>query len=216
MGFIDWLTSTIGTGTLLAIVVFLSRNLIIERLKKSIAHEYKILEEDHKAELKKQTDKAILELKSKADIEYEKFRVRVGPYSEMQFKQYNKLWASLCDLKSVMDELWVEADRQILIEFAKILRETVKNIQKNALLIEKIHYDKLINSMNIFLNYEFGKRKLINLRTHGPGANTQILVSDVENLIDQNEANRAQLNTDLEYLMDQMRDQISGTNIHNH
>jgi hypothetical protein len=51
MTFLNWLTATLGTGGLLAILGFFARHWIIDRLASSIKHEYDKELETHRAEL---------------------------------------------------------------------------------------------------------------------------------------------------------------------
>jgi hypothetical protein len=51
MTFLNWLTATLGTGGLLAILGFLARHWIIDRLASSIKHEYDKELETYRAEL---------------------------------------------------------------------------------------------------------------------------------------------------------------------
>lgn len=166
MNFFEWSISTIGTTVMLSGLVCISRNWILTRLKKSIDHEYQTKIEKYKAELKIETDKNLLKLQSNANVEFEKFKVRVGPYSEKQFERYNDLWVKLSELRHAMEDLWVLADEETLNKFSTDLNNTFHTLEKSALLIEPTHYNELIESLNAFAKYQLGKRTLINLRKH--------------------------------------------------
>ncbi|HTR41430.1 MAG TPA: hypothetical protein VMH87_07410 [Pseudomonadales bacterium] len=76
MTFLDWITSSVGTGVLLSVIGFLARNTIIERIKYSIKYEYEKDLEQHKADLRRDYDVQIEKLK--AELAQQNFR-----YSEI-------------------------------------------------------------------------------------------------------------------------------------
>jgi hypothetical protein len=95
MNFSEWLTSSVGTGGFLAGVAWIFRNWIITRLKNAVGHEYNVKLENHKAKLKAETDKQLLELKSRADVEFEKFRVIDENINHLAFLEICAMF-SLC------------------------------------------------------------------------------------------------------------------------
>ncbi len=164
MNFLDIVFSAIGSAALIGAVAWLFKSWIKVRLENAIKHEYSVKLESHKDELKTKTDKLILELKNQADIEFEKYKVRIGPYSEKQFERYNELWVKMVELKHGMNELWEHAGQDALEGFSRDLRELVDSLEKSALLVEPEHYKELMDSMNVFAQYRFGKQTLIDLR----------------------------------------------------
>lgn len=98
-------------------------------------------------------------------------RTTLSRYSESQFNLYNKLWTSLCDLKIAGDKLWEKVDLDSLLDFSNQLRKTREYVMKGSLLIEDGHYDQLIALLDKFGDYEFGKKKLIEIRRENASAN---------------------------------------------
>jgi hypothetical protein len=211
MNFSEWIASSAGTGALLAGLVWIFRNWIMTRLKNAVGHEYNVKLESHKAELKTETDKQLLELKSRADVEFEKFRVRIGPYTEKQFERYNELWVALADLRHVMDDLWVSVNQADLNKFSDKLKKLHRNLEKSALLVEENHYQQLVRSLDVFMNYEIEKRTLINLRNHAGESYVPVVSEQIQQLISENQLHRSALNQAMQTLQDEMRNQLNGT-----
>ncbi|HKI62015.1 MAG TPA: hypothetical protein VKA31_06955 [Mariprofundaceae bacterium] len=203
--------SSLGSAVLLAAVAWLARHLIKERLANAIKHEYSLKLESHKDELKKKTDKELLELKNQATLEFEKYKVRIGPYSEKQFERYNELWVKMVELKRGMNELWDHAEESALEKFSSDLRYLINTLEKSALLVEPGHYEELVDSMNVFARYEIGKKTLISLRKTTGDKYIEGVTENISQLINENEENRLRLLAALESLMDSMRKQINGT-----
>lgn len=210
MELVEILISSIGSATLLAALAWLSKSWIKARLENAIKHEYSLELENHKNELKEKTDKELLELKNQAQVEFEKYRVRIGPYSEKQFERYNELWVKMVELKTGMNELWDHAEEKALKKFSRDLRDLVNTLEKSALLVEPRHYEELMESMNVFANYQIGKQSLINLRRISGDRYVQGVTEQISDLIERNEGNRRRLLEALDSLMDAMRRQISG------
>lgn len=202
--------SSIGSAVLLAALAWLFRSWIKARLENSIKHEYSLKLEKYKNELKENTDKEILELKNQANLEFEKYKVRIGPYSEKQFERYNELWVKMVELKIGMNELWDHAEERALKKFSRDLRDLVSTLEKSALLVEPAHYEELMESMNVFARYQIGKQTLINLRRISGDGYMQGVTEQISELIESNEGNRRRLLEALDCLMDAMRRQING------
>lgn len=210
MELIELLISSIGSAALLTSAAWLSKSWIKARLENAIKHEYSLELENHKSELKEKTDKEILDLKNQANIEFEKYKVRIGPYSEKQFERYNELWVKMVELKTGMNELWDHAEGSALRKFSRDLRDLVNTLEKSALLVEPEHYEELMESMNVFANYQIGKQSLINLRKVSGDRYVQGVTEQISELIERNEGNRRRLLEALDRLMDAMRRQING------
>ncbi|GAA0585918.1 hypothetical protein ACFQH5_19200 [Halomonas salifodinae] len=210
MNLLDIVISAIGSAALIGAVAWLSKNWIKARLENAIKYEYSVKLESHKNELKVKTDKLLLELKNQADIEFEKYKVRVGPYSEKQFERYNELWVKMVELKYGMSELWDHAGQDALERFSGDLRELVNTLEKSALLVEPEHYKELMGSMNVFAQYQFGKQTLIDLRKISGDRYVEGVTEQISQLIRENEESRRRLLKALDNLMDPMRKQING------
>lgn len=72
MSFLEWLSSSISTAVVLAVLGFLARHWLITRITNSIKHEYDKELETHKADLKRDYDVQIEKLK--AEIAEKNFR----------------------------------------------------------------------------------------------------------------------------------------------
>lgn len=211
MSFVDIVISSASSAALLGAVAWLSKNWIKARLENAIKHEYSVKLESYKNELREKTDKELIDLKNQAKIEFENFRVRVGPYSEKQFERYNELWVKMVELKSGMNELWDHAGENALKKFSRDLRELVGTLEKSALLVEPEHYEELMDSMNVFARYQFGKQTLIDLRRISGDRYVEGVTEKISQLINDNEGSRLRLIKALDRLMDTMRKQINGT-----
>jgi len=212
MNFSEWLLSTIGTGAVLSGIGWILRDWITSRLIKAIEHDYNKKLEKYKADLKAETDKQLLKLQSKANVEFEKFKVRIGPYTEKQFERYNELWVKLTELRHAMDDLWESANERTLSKFSKDLNNTFRILEKSALLIEPNHYNELIEALNVFARYQIGKKTLIQLRRHTGNQYVPNISNRIQELINANGDHRNRLNQAMQNLMDEMRRQINGTN----
>ena len=173
MDFLDWLKvvgNVIGSiGGIGAIIAFFA-NWWGNRIAEKISNKEKAQYEQELERLKTQ-----LELT----------KTMVARYSEQQFTVYNQLWSSLYELLTTGDELWMHAERQKLLRFAKQLRLTKDAVEKGSLFIEDELYQKLRDILEVFSNYEAGKSHLIDLRELGN-------IQDYE--IQQITANRQHLN----------------------
>ena len=61
--------------------------------------------------------------------------------------------------------LWQKADPSQIPSFSEQIRLTRNAISDNLLLIEEEHYNKLIQLIEQFEQFQFGKSKLIDIRT---------------------------------------------------
>ena len=118
----------------------------------------------HKNELEALKSKYANELEeTKSELEKAKFQfVR---YSEKQFELYNDLWKVLLYTKKQADMLWHKADPSQIPAFSEQIRQTRRAIDDNLLLIEEEHYNKLIQLIEQFEQFQFGKLKLVEIRS---------------------------------------------------
>ena len=157
---LEWLGAIIvSDGGTSAIVIVLAKwfgdriaNNLLEKNKAKYQEELEGLKTKYQTEL--ETKKS----------ELEKSKTIFLRYSEHQFNLYNELWKSLCDLKNIGEELWERAEIQKVKDFSKQLKTTKLTVEKSAILIEDIHYKDLINILDNFGKFEFGKMTLISLR----------------------------------------------------
>ncbi|MBR4469258.1 MAG: hypothetical protein IKS53_07480 [Bacteroidales bacterium] len=148
----------------------------------------------------------------KTKNELEKAKLQFERYSEKQFELYNDLWRVLLYTKQQADMLWQKADPSKIPSFSEQIRLTRKAINDNLLLIEEEHYNKLIQLIEQFEQFQFGKLKLIDIRTQledGESVQT-ITVEDTKSTIQQNKATKDKYD---ELIMDigkSFRNQIKG------
>ena len=110
-------------------------------------------------------EKELEEIKNKYSSELEKAKLQFQRYSEKQFELYNDLWRVLLYTKRQADMLWQKADPTQIPSFSEQIRLTRNAISDNLLLIEEEHYNKLIQLIEQFEQFQFGKSKLIDIRT---------------------------------------------------
>ena len=121
----------------------------------------------HERELEKIKSNYSTELE-KTKSELEKAKSRFLRYSEKQFELYNDLWKVLLQTKHQADMLWEKANPQQLPAFGEQIRLTRKAIDDNMILIEEDHYEKLIQLISQFENFQFGKLRLIEVSAQVP------------------------------------------------
>lgn len=124
----------------------------------------------HEKELEELKGKYAGELEETKN-ELEKAKLQFVRYSEKQFELYNDLWKVLLYTKQQADMLWQRADPSQIPAFSEQIRLTRKAIDDNLLLIEDEHYDKLILLIGQFEQFQFGKLKLIDIRSQMESGN---------------------------------------------
>lgn len=148
----------------------------------------------------------------KTKNELEKAKLQFARYSEKQFELYNDLWRVLLYTKQQADMLWQKADPSKIPSFSEQIRLTRQAINDNLLLIEEEHYNKLIQLIEQFEQFQFGKLKLIDIRTQlEDGESVQTITEeDTKSTIQQNKATKDKYD---ELIMDigkSFRNQIKG------
>lgn len=118
----------------------------------------------HERELEELKSKYANELEE-TKSELEKTKMQFARYSEKQFELYNDLWKVLLYTKQQADMLWQKADPSQIPAFSEQIRQTRRAIDDNLLLIEDEHYAKLIQLIEQFEQFQFGKLKLIDIRS---------------------------------------------------
>lgn len=119
----------------------------------------------HETELENLKSKFASELEQTKN-ELEKAKLQFIRYSEKQFDLYNDLWKVLLLTKQQADMLWLQEEPSQVPGFSEQIRLTRNAIDNNLLLIEEEHYDKLIQLIEQFEQFQFGKLKLIDIRTN--------------------------------------------------
>ncbi|MBQ8959305.1 MAG: hypothetical protein IJ057_13615 [Bacteroidales bacterium] len=165
----------------------------------------------HESELETLKNRYANELE-RTKNELEKAKLQFARYSEKQFELYNDLWRVLLYTKQQADMLWQKADPSKIPSFSEQIRLTRKAINDNLLLIEEEHYNKLIQLIEQFEQFQFGKLKLIDIRIQIEEGETvqTITEEDTKNTIQQNKATKDRYD---ELIMDigkSFRNQIKG------
>jgi len=204
--------TTIATSTgisIVAVLIFVSRNWFLERLKGSIKHEYAKGLEDHKNDLRKETEVELVRLSGNVSVGVEKAKLKMRFYSEKQFDLYNELWLSLCNLKNTMNKLWAHVDEENLRKFQGQLLETDDLLEKRAILIEPRHYQELRSILSEFMNFQLGKKTLLELQLEQGGLR-DFNTEEARQLINRNRQHREALLNYLPQMRDCLRSQICG------
>lgn len=163
----------------------------------------KIFADKYLEKIKKDFEKEVEDYKTGLDI-HKSVTLR---YSDAQFEQYSKLWASLYDLKISADKLWESASDRNLETFTRQLKSSKIQIEKAGLFIEDADYENLLEILNHFLEYEIGKEKLIKYRR-----NNYIDTHQIEQLINENRERKSSYDTLILKIKHNLRSQIKGEN----
>ena len=134
-------------------------------------------------------------------------------YSEKQFELYNDLWKVLLYTKRQADLLWQKADPNQIPSFSEQIRLTRNAISDNLLLIEEEHYEKLIQLIEQFEQFQFGKLKLIDIRIQIEGGEqVQQIISkaDAQNTINKNRRTKEKYDKLIMDIGKSFREQIKG------
>ena len=145
--------------------------------------------------------------------ELEKAKSQFLRYSEKQFELYNDLWKVLLYTKRQADLLWQKADPNQIPSFSEQIRLTRNAISDNLLLIEEEHYEKLIQLIEQFEQFQFGKLKLIDIRIQIEGGEqVQQIISkaDAQNTINKNRRTKETYDKLIMDIGKSFREQIKG------
>lgn len=161
----------------------------------------------HETELESLKNKYANELE-KTKNELEKAKLQFVRYSEKQFELYNDLWRVLLLTKQQADMLWQQEEPSQVPSFSEQIRLTRNAINNNLLLIEEEHYDKLILLIEQFEQFQFGKSKLIDIRTNSQ--ESSITKSEAQNTIRKNKKTKETYDKLILDIGKSFRNQIKG------
>lgn len=140
----------------------------------------------------------------------EKAKSQFLRYSEKQFDLYNDLWRVLLYTKLQADELWENAIPEKIPSFSEQIKLTKTAINDNLLLIEEEHYDKLMELIKQFEQFQFGKVRLVDIRRK-PGENTEtISLIETKRTIDLNKKTKDNYDKLIMEIGKTFRNQIKG------
>jgi len=163
----------------------------------------------HKSDLEGIKSKYQSELeKTKTDLE--KAKSQFIRYSEKQFELYNDLWKVLLYTKHQADELWASAIPEKIPAFGEQIKLTRDAIDDNLLLIEEEHYEKLLELITQFDQFQFGKTKLIDIRHQPVDGRESISMEQARETINQNKKTKETFDSLLMEIGQSFRNQIKG------
>lgn len=145
-------------------------------------------------------------IKSELQRESERQKVTFSLYFEGQFKIYNELWVALVELQDEVDKLWNSANHRNMRSFVKAVHRAKKQIRSSAILIEKSHYERILNSLSTFENYQVGKERLLNARMV-----EELSEFEISEIISHNQAQREEISRFIDYMLENMRNQLKGS-----
>jgi len=140
----------------------------------------------------------------------EKAKSQFLRYSEKQFDLYNDLWRVLLYTKLQADELWENAIPEKIPSFSEQIKLSKTAINDNLLLIEEEHYDKLMELLKQFEQFQFGKVRLVDIRRR-PGENPEkISLFETRQTIDLNKRTKDNYDKLIMEIGKTFRNQIKG------
>lgn len=144
--------------------------------------------------------------------ELEKTKLQFVRYSEKQFELYNDLWKVLLYTKQQADMLWQKADPSQIPAFSEQIRQTRRAINDNLLLIEEEHYNKLIQLIEQFEQFQFGKLRLVEVRSQFDNGEDRIEISktEIQRTIKKNKKTKDKYDTLIMDIGKSFRKQIKG------
>lgn len=206
----EWLIYFAAVGTSLILTKFLPS--YMTQKGKNLATKEDITEITNKVETVKTEYKAKFDkIQKKNEVLADSLKQAKQRYSSKQFDLYNELWHSLVDLQTSANDLWEFLSRNDLKIFANKVFKAKNMIEKSALLIEDEHYNKLMEIMRKYENFQFGKKKLLKLRNlsiHDQDFNENEIFQIIEN----NRQSREEYFDLLKDLKVHFKNQIMGAN----
>ena len=164
-------------------------NRILESEKLTLQKEIEV----HKTGLQKEIEgektklqQEVERIKVQYQLESEKHKAKYLRYSESQFKLYNDLWSALCELEVAAEELWETANTRLVLELRSKLSGAKIALRKGCILIEEHDYRQLLAVLNKFEEFQFGKGRLVSLRSRVQLNDNYIDEAAVRNAIEEN------------------------------
>jgi len=153
--------------------------------------------------IKKEYQKEVKEYESFLTL----FREDYLRYYGEQFKLYINIWKILCELKKAGDVLWDEANHKNLKKFAELLEKASDELEKGSLFIENEHYIQMLELIDTFNGYNFGKFKLIEIYNKN-NFEREVAIYDIEKLIRNNNNYKYKYQELLEDVRDSIKEQL--------
>jgi len=140
----------------------------------------------------------------------EKAKSQFLRYSEKRFDLYNDLWRVLLYTKLQADELWKNAIPEKIPSFSEQIKLSKTAINDNLLLIEEEHYDKLMELLKQFEQFQFGKVRLVDIRRRPGGNPEKISLFETRQTIDLNKRTKDNYDKLIMEIGKTFRNQIKG------
>ena len=108
--------------------------------------------------------------------------------------------------------LWQKADPSQIPAFSEQIRQTRRAIDDNLLLIEEEHYNKLIQLIEQFEQFQFGKLRLVEVRSQFDNGEDRIEISktEIQRTIKMNKKTKDKYDTLIMDIGKSFRKQIKG------
>ena len=140
----------------------------------------------------------------------ERAKTQFMRYSEKQFELYNDLWKVLLYTKHQADSLWEMATPEKIPAFGEQVKLTRNAVDENLLLIEEQHYTSLIELIKHFEEFQFGKVKLVDIRSNIQNLEDPITVAEAQYTIDSNRETKERYDRLIMEIGRSFREQIKG------
>lgn len=108
--------------------------------------------------------------------------------SEAQFRLYSEVWSNLQDLKAAGDRLWERCMPETLSRFIDTLGGARLAIGRGRLILTEAHHKRLQVILEVFDQFEIGKRRLIEIRSED--LQSDLKNDSIDRIRSQIEANR--------------------------
>jgi hypothetical protein len=91
--------------------------------------------------------------------------IRASNFANAQFEAYSNIWKNLQALRLLGDDLWEEANKEILVRFAEQLRKTLTVARDGEIFFEEEDRETLLQILREFGGFRLGKLRLIEIRS---------------------------------------------------
>jgi len=98
-------------------------------------------------------EREITRLRDDLDKANNKFKI----YSKGQYDSYRELWEEIVDTQKLANTIWDDRKKLLLTEYSKRLKKLTRAVAVNRILIEENEYKILMDIIDKFEKYEFGK-----------------------------------------------------------
>jgi hypothetical protein len=200
------LTATISSMGGAAIIIFSISKWYGDFLSQRLLDNYNNKHSQELEEIKGKFNKELEETKSVI----EKAKFHFFKYSEKQFDLYNDLWRVLLYTKLQADQLWDTPIPEKIPSFSEQIKLTKDAINDNLLLIEEEHFDKLLELIDQFEQFQFGKVKLVDISRIIENHTEKISILETKETIELNKKTKESYDNLIQEIGRTFRNQIKG------